>query len=245
MFILKQTINPDMTLIKHLTAMGDCNTLGAKLLEGNSYPERIANRLGAEVTNLGHTMATTREGLHLLRDFSGQTDCLLIQFGLVDSYTTFKYSPYVLYYPDTVLRRPLRSLAKTLKKTCRRLGLSTLLGEKNVVSVEEYEMNIRQMVEMSHAKIIFLLETVPHKEAWRNINIRRYNGVLEKISREDNRCLKIELYDIFSSGFASYYQDSTHCSDAGYDCIADIVCRKIQLLASSGEVVNEFNAIGS
>lgn len=222
-----------MTLIKYLTAVGDCNTLGAKLLESNSYPERIARRIGAEVANLGHTMATTREGLHLLRDFSGETDCLLIQFGLADSYTTFQYSPYVLYYPDTMLRRPLRSLVKKFKKTCRRTGLSTLLGEKNVVSMEEYEMNIRQMVEMSLGKIIFLLETIPHKEAARNCNIERYNGVLDKISRDYDRCFKIDLYDIFTSSSEQYYQDSTHCSDAGYDCITDIVCQKIEGLNCS------------
>ena len=217
-----------MIPIKHLTALGDCNTLGAKLLEGNSYPERIADRIGAKVTNLGYTMATTREGLNLLLDFSGETDCLLIQFGLADSYTTFQYSPYVLYYPDTVLRRPMRSLVKKFKKICRRSGLNTFLGEKNVVCLEEYEMNIRQMIEMSAAKTIFLLETIPHMEISRNSNIERYNGVLDTISQDYDRCFKIDLYDIFASSTEQYYQDSTHCSDAGYDCITDIVCQKIE-----------------
>jgi lysophospholipase L1-like esterase len=229
----------EMTPIRHLTAIGDCNTLGANLLEGNSYPERIASRIGVEVTNLGHTMATTREGLRLLDDVLGETDCLLIQFGLADSYTTFRYSPYVLYYPDTILRRPLRSLVKKFKKTCRRSGLSTLLGEKNVVSLEEYEINIRQMIEMSEAKNIFLLETIPHKEVTRNSNIHKYNGVLETIAQDYDVCFKIDLYDIFASELDHYYQDSTHCSDAGYDCIADIVCRKIADLHYWEPIKNE------
>jgi lysophospholipase L1-like esterase len=220
-----------MTPIRYLTAVGDCNTLGAKLLEGNSYPERIAYHLDATVTNLGHTMATTREGLHLLDDFSGETDCLLIQFGLVDSYLTIKYSPYVLYYPDTFLRRPLRSLIKKYKRICRHSGLNTLLGEKNVISIEEYEMNIRQMVKMSVAKTIFLLETVPHKEDARNVHIRQYNHVLDKISADYDNCFKIDLYDIFASGCDRYYQDSTHCNDAGYDRITSIICQKIQQLS--------------
>lgn len=219
-----------MTHIRHLTAVGDCNTLGANLLEGNSYPERIARSIGAGVTNLGHTMATTREGLHLLRDFSGETDCLFIQFGLADSYTTFKYSPYVLYYPDNILRKPLRSIVKKFKKTCRRLALNSILGGKNVVSLEEYERNIRSMIELALAKIIFLIETIPHKEVERNDNIQRYNRVLDKIVRDYDNCFKIDLYDIFISRSEVYYQDSTHCNDKGYDCIAEIICRKINLV---------------
>ena len=214
----------------HITAVGDCNTLGANSLEGNSYPERIARRIGAEVTNLGHTMATSREGVLLLRDFLGKSDCILIQFGLADSYTTFKYAPYVLYYPDNFYRRPLRSLVKKLKKTCRKMGMNTLLGQKSVVSLEEYERNIRAMVEMAQPQTIFLIDTIPHKEVSRNTEIQRYNRVLDTIADEIEGCFKIDLYDVFAAELHRFYQDSTHCSDQGYDCITDIVCSKMQQL---------------
>jgi hypothetical protein len=214
-----------MTLFRHIAAVGDCNTLGADLLEGNSYPERIGRRIGARVTNLGHTMATTREGVLLLRDFlaDSECDCLLIQFGLADSYTTFKFSPYVLYYPDTVLRRPLRSLVKKFKKICRKTGFNSLLGQKNVVCMEEYERNIRSMVEMALPRSVFLIDTIPNKEVERNSAIQQYNCILDAVSDEYDRCFKVDLYDDFSGQFQRFYQDNTHCSAEGYEYITNTI----------------------
>jgi len=224
---MEKKINTDvtMTLFRHITAMGDCNTLGADHLEGNSYPERIGRRTGARVTNLGHTMATTREGVLLLRDFFKESDCdcLFIQFGLVDSYTTFKFAPYVLYYPDTPLRRPLRSLVKKFKKICRTTGINTLLGQKNVVSIEEYERNIRSMVEMALPRRVFLIDTIPNREAQRNSAIQHYNSILTAVSEEYDQCFKINLFAHFSGQLQRFYQDNTHCSAEGYECITNII----------------------
>ena len=77
--------------ITTILAVGDCNTLGAGEFRNNGYPERLADLTGATVKNCGFTMSTTREGLHLLGDnLEPGHGCVIIQFGLVDSYATFR-----------------------------------------------------------------------------------------------------------------------------------------------------------
>lgn len=207
-------------MIKKIVAVGDCNTLGAGPNHKSSYPERVGAALGAAVCNTGFTMSTTREGIHLLSDHINDADCVMIQFGLVDSYKTFKYSPYFLYYPDNPARRLLRSVAKKYKKICRKKGLNRSIGEVNVVPVEEYEKNLRQMVKLCGSRLVLLIDTVPNKELQRNGEIQKYNSVLEKVAADYSNCLRVELYDIFEDNLGKFYMDSTHCNAAGYDVIA-------------------------
>lgn len=208
-------------MLKKIIAVGDCNTLGVGELKNNSYPERAARLIGAEVRNIGHTMATTREGLLLLRDNLDESDCVIIQFGLVDSYKTFKYSPYVLYYPDNILRKQVRSLAKKFKKTCRNTGLNQLIGEVNVVALEEYEANIRSMIELAAPRLVILLDTVPNRQLERNGEIQKYNALLTSLSNEYVHCVKINLFDLFAERLDTYYLDETHCNADGYTRIAE------------------------
>lgn len=81
---------------KHkILSIGDCNTEGISNLKHNSYPERIGNSLDLQVINCGYTMTTTREGLRLFNKYyDNDVDIVTIQFGLVDSWKTIKYSPY-------------------------------------------------------------------------------------------------------------------------------------------------------
>jgi lysophospholipase L1-like esterase len=215
-----------------ITAVGDCNTLGANALAHKGYPERFGAMANAEVVNLGHTMATTREGIHLLQDHIGDADCVLIQFGLVDSYKTFKHSPYVLYYPDGFFRKQLRSMVKKYKKICRSIGLNSLFGEVNVVAIEEYERNLREMVELALPRTIVLLETIPNRQQERNDEIRRYNKVLDKICNGYEQCFKVELYDLFIHRLSEYYQDDTHCNQNGHDCIARTIRERLRQAAA-------------
>lgn len=219
-------------MFTRICAVGDCNTLGSGHLRGNSYPERIGKSTGARVINLGHTMATSREGKLLLRDYQGNYDCMMIQFGLADSYLTCRYSPYVLYYPDNIFRKPLRSLIKKIKKGCRRTGFAARLGIRNVVSPKEYETNIREMINNSQASTILLIDTLPHHENWRNSHIQKYNGILTRITKEYDQCVKIDLFDIFMKRLDDYYQDVTHCNDAGYTRIAQEILQLIESKAS-------------
>jgi hypothetical protein len=201
-------------------AIGDCNTLGVAACIGNSYPERFARVSGMHVRNCGYTMATTREGLKLLKEnITDDITFLLVQFGLVDSYKTFKYSPYVLYYPDNFLRKQARSLVKKYKKICRNSGLNRKFGEVNVVAPREYEENLHQIVTLADKATVFLIETVPHKQVERNAEIQHYNAILSKVAEHHPHCVKIDLYAHFSDNLDHYYHDETHCNGAGYDHI--------------------------
>ncbi len=210
---------PNLQMGKIL-AIGDCNTLGVADCSGNSYPERLGKLLGMEVDNCACTMATTREGVLLLKKYLTDDVCyLFIQFGLVDSYKTFKYSPYILYFPDNFFRKQVRSLVKKYKKICRNTGLNKRIGETNVVGIEEYEQNLQFMVSQAQSAKVFLLDTVPHKHQERNPEIVRYNEILSKIAKSASNCVKIELYEHFYNNLSCYYYDETHCNGRGYDHI--------------------------
>jgi len=184
--------------------------------------------LTVPVKNCGKAMFSTKEGLTILRDNdSDEFDCIFIQFGLKDAYTTFKYSPNVLYYPDNFLRKQIRSIVKKYKKTCRKIGLNELLGEVNVVSEQEYQHNISLMVERCKRKQVVLPEIIPHQETVRNPAILRYNKILEHISTTHDNCLFIRLYDDFLVKMPEYYLDTGHPNELGYRFISDKILKQL------------------
>jgi len=208
-------------IVSKILAVGDCNTLGAGTLVGNSFPERVGRQLGVPVYNIGHTMATTREGVKKISDTLGSENCVFIQFGLVDSYLTFKYSPYILYYPDNPLRSFMRSITKKYKKSCRKFGLNEKFGEVNVVPAEEYEENICKMIETCGERTVILVDTVPNRELWRNAEIRRYNSILDRLASAYDNCHRLLLYEDFEKNGDTFYLDATHCNSRGYDFITE------------------------
>ena len=202
-----------------ILAIGDCNTLGTGDLTKNTYAERFARHLGAEVTNLGTTMATTREGLRLLRDHLPGHDVVLIQFGLVDSWRTFRYAPYVLYYPDNFLRKVGRKLVKKYKSIARRLGLTEKLGLAHVVPPAEFEANLRQMIEAVKPARVFLIEAAPHIEEARMPFLRQYNAVLAKLANAFEHAALVRCFDDLAANLPSHFADETHLNEAGFEIV--------------------------
>ena len=173
-------------------------------------------------------MFSTREGIAILKDSdSDEFDCIFIQFGLKDAYTTFKYSPNVLYYPDNFLRKQIRSIVKKYKKTCRKIGLNELLGELNVVSEQEYRQNVSVMVERCRGKKVVLPKIIPCQETFRNPAIKRYNRILENISQSRDHCLFIRLYDDFLEKMPQYYLDRGHPNEFGYRFISGKILEQL------------------
>jgi len=214
--------------VKGILAVGDCITSGVQHCQGNSYPERVGKALNVSVQNCGKAMFSCKEGIAMLRDNdSDDYDCVFIQFGLKDAYTTFKYSPNILYYPDNFLRKQIRSIVKKYKKTCRNIGLNKLLGEVNVVSEQEYRYNISHMVKQCKSKQVVLPETIPHQETARNTSIQRYNKILEQIAKIHDNCLFIRLYDDFLRKMPEYYLDTGHPNEFGYSHIADKILEQL------------------
>ena len=205
-----------------ILAVGDCIMLGVEHCLQNSYPEKIAARLGVPVLNKGLAMATSREGRHLLsHNVSRDYDCIFLQFGLADAYFTFKYAPYIPYYPDNFFRKQLRSIVKKYKKTCRKMGLNDRYGQVQVVPVAEYRENFLSMINRCGDRVVILPETIPHHETYRNEAIQRYNRELKTIAEAKSNCHLIALFDDFLPHFSDFYLDQGHPNDKGYDHIAD------------------------
>ena len=208
--------------MKGILAVGDCITLGVEQCLGNSYPEKTAKALGVKIKNSGYTMSTTREGLALLNDnLSDDYDCIFLQFGLADAYYTFRYAPYIPYYPDHFFRKQLRSIVKKYKKICRNTGLSKRFGESQVVSEAEYSANFLHMINQCEERMVIIAETIPHHETHRNGAIQRYNTLLKMITDTRTNCHLIRLFDDFLPHFSDFYLDQGHPNDAGYQHIAD------------------------
>lgn len=206
---------------KKLLALGDCNTLGIKNCHNNTYVEKFSSLMNLIPLNFGYTMSTTNEGVIFFdNNFDENCEYISIQYGLVDSWVTFKYSPYVLYYPDNLFRKIARKFVKKYKKICKILGLNTILGIKNVVSIENYERNIEKIIKSSMGKHILLIETVPNKDFSRNNRIKKYNKILKRLSDKYNNCLYIEIYDYFFENIDELYIDDTHINEYGHEYIA-------------------------
>ena len=215
--------------MRGILAVGDCITSGVEECLGNSYPEKVAEHLGVAIKNCGYTMSTTREGRALLEDnLSDDYDCIFLQFGLADAYFTFTYAPYIPYYPDNLLRKQLRSIVKKYKKICRKSGLSKRLGEKQVVSDDEYRSNYLEMIDRCGDRLIIMPEIIPHHETHRNSAILHYNKQLRSIAESKQNCHLIETFDDFLPHFHDYYLDLGHPNDLGYCHIANKIVNYIK-----------------
>jgi lysophospholipase L1-like esterase len=217
-----------------LLFLGDCNTSGTDEQRGHAYPELLARTCNGEALNCGHTMSTTREAIEYIRHVSidgkhkvatkdksdtalgGNYDLLFVQYGLVDSWITLRAAPYVLYFPDSPLRRFLRSWVKKWKKYGKRLGLGKLFGLQNVVPIEEYERNILTLIEHANGRPVYLIETVPNKDLSRNAEIQRYNAILKNIAADYSNVHLVETYGEFEHTYSHCYVDQTHISADGH-----------------------------
>ena len=211
-----------MSSFNDLLAVGDCITLGIQDCLGNSYPEKLGARLGCRVTNRGFTMSTSREGKNLLEDnLREDHDCVILQFGVADSHMTFRFAPYVLYYPDRSSRKFFRNIVKKYKKLAKRYGLNQRFGEARVVSEHEYRANFLQMIDWCGDRQVILPETIPHQETFRNPAIKRYNEILEDLSRPRDNCIYVEVFDDLVDNMGALYLDKGHPNGLGYELIAD------------------------
>jgi len=202
-----------------ILALGDCNTLGIQDFKGNSYPELFSKKLNKTVANCGFTMSTTNEMQYFFHDFKDdETEIILIQYGLVDSWKTFKYAPYVLYYPDNKIRKIFRKIVKKYKKTAKKIGLNKLLGVSNVVTLKEYKRNLELVIQQAQDCTIFLIDTIPNLDISRNSEIMRYNQVLRQLSEQYTYVYYVEVYSDFVNK-PDYYLDNTHMNKAGYEII--------------------------
>ncbi len=211
-----------------LLSLGDCNTLGISNCVNNSYPEKLSKKLHLKCINSGFTMSTTCEMKYLFEKYnSEEVSIVTIQYGLVDSWRTFRYSPYVLYYPDNFLRKVFRKIVKKYKKIATKVGLDKLFGIKYVVSPNLYKDNLISIIEQTD-KPILLIDTVPHTQMFRNKHIVKYNAILEQLSYDYDNCYYVKIYDDFLINIKDYLMDDgTHINNDGYKLILDKIMEKV------------------
>ena len=174
-----------------IVALGDCNTHTGDSKQG-TVPDGVVwalNKCGlqAEVVNLGGGMETCREGLARLLNTPTSADIAVINFGLVDAWTTCLPQLYVPYYPDNRLRKLCRKLLKFTKRRLLKASVRKLLSSGPVVSEREFVGKIEQMIDALRAQNpaidIFIWGTVPvSNHASRNIPLFRYNELLSAIA---------------------------------------------------------------
>jgi lysophospholipase L1-like esterase len=211
--------------IRSLVAYGDCNTAGVAECRGRAYPELVGEALGCRVENLGHTMSTTRELLQYARTHPpADFDLVLIQYGLVDSWLTFRRAPYVLYYPDNPRRRLLRKLVKKLKKIGRALNLKQVLGPAHVVPPDEYRRNLAEVIGLAEGRTVVLVGTPPNLDEPRNPHIRAFNQILQRLAAEHPGVLFVDPYPhIDVRRHEAFDADGTHLNAAGQRVVADLI----------------------
>lgn len=211
--------------IQSIVAYGDCNTRGINEHYGRAYPELLAEALGARVTNLGHTMSTTRELVQYARAFPPAAyDLVLVQYGLVDSWLTFRYAPYALYYPDTRWRKLWRKVVKKLKKWGRPLRLKALLGAVNVVPEQEYLANIAGVLGELASRPVVLLATPPNLDEPRNPLIRQYNAALARLAASFPQVILVDPYAALDAQREAVFDaDGTHLNARGHALVAAMI----------------------
>ena len=213
-----------MTANGFLLALGDCNTVGTTETLGSAYPVLVARALGVELHNCGHTMSTVREGWeYASRQLTPDTRYLTIQYGLVDSWLTFRGAPYVLYYPDTPVRRLLRKLVKKYKKLGRKLGFHRRFGEAHYVSPGEYQMRLEKIIDLARERSpevkVCLISTAPSREEHRNPGIEKFNQALKAVA-DKQQCAFVDAFTPFISQ-PEMLLDHIHLKPEAHAIIAD------------------------
>ncbi len=216
---------------KRCVAFGDCNTEGFRTLEGPVWARRVADSLGLELRNCGHTMSTTRELLQYAAAFPPSEYALVfVQYGLVDSWLTFRGAPYVLYYPDNPRRKLARKLVKKLKKWARSWQLQKRLGAVEQVPLEEYIENVRTVLKSAPGSQFVLVATAPNRDISRNPRILRYNAALAKLASEEPNAVYADAWDdLWSNLDACLMDDGTHLTPQGHRVVADCVREALKL----------------
>ncbi len=217
-------------------AYGDCNTEGLKDYHEPVWPEMVAERLGLALTNCGHTMSTTRELLRYADAFPPRGyPLVLIQYGLVDSWLTFRGAPYVLYYPDNPRRKFARKLVKKLKKWVRRFHLQDRLGAVEQVPLEEYLGNLERVLRSAPETQFVLVATPPNLDEPRNPRIERYNEGLQQLAgREANAVLANAYQPLWQHKAQTLMTDGTHLTHKGHRMVAGAVINALPVAWQAG-----------
>ena len=215
-----------------ILAIGDCNTAGAKDVVGEySVPGQLAKKLEiaghhCEVTNLGYTMSTSREGLSRSIQDAVPCDILLVNFGLVDAWVTSLPNIYISYYPDSKIKKIFRKLLKSLKKRLRGKTIRKFIPTGQVVPLNEFTKNIQEIIlntkKHSPSSKFILWATVPvDQDAKRNELLMPYDKALSSVANQHGGFYLDTVAILKDKPTDTFYQDTVHLSMQGANLISD------------------------
>jgi hypothetical protein len=181
-------------------AVGDCNTHGLNSPPANTILDKFCHclELAGYPTvsqNLGCGMATSREGIAIMRERAKPADIALINFGLVDSWITSIPKIYIAYFPDNRLKKIARKALKYTKRRLRSPLMRRIVPTGNVVPLDEYRRNIETLINIArrlNPDVWIVLWGSPpvQNDDRRNEELLRYNA---------------ELHDVANNLRASYF----------------------------------------
>ncbi|WP_293265545.1 SGNH/GDSL hydrolase family protein [Neptunomonas sp.] len=223
-----------------LIALGDCNTSGINHSSVASILHQRLNQLSKSsqtcyLDNHGEAMRTTREGLAITKDLNKSFDIALINYGLVDAWTTTIPKVYIQYYPDNRVKRILRKALKSLKKRLRKTYFNGLFKTGSVVSTNEYKENIDAIMTSLHQynpNIFFILwGSVPVEDEPRNTNLLDYDNILKAQTGKYNGCYIDTRKTISAERREDMFHDEVHLSEAAQEMIANKILAELEVTA--------------
>lgn len=219
-----------MTQKLRILAIGDCNTSGVSGSQHLNVPRslcRLLNEDGIEtdLTNLGATMNTSREGIARARDYKYPADVVLLNFGLVDAWQTALPDLYISYYPDRKIKRFFRGLLKSLKKRIRSPFWRKVLPQGWCVEIREYRDNMQQIIDIvrTHspsAQIIVWGSAPTRLNAERSGWLADYDLVLADLAAKGGHRYLDTKTLLAPYATEAIFQDHVHLSPQGYDIVA-------------------------
>lgn len=231
-----QNIHPAPSLppVVRVVAVGDCNSITANPQQG-TIADGVSgafSRRGVQIqlANLSGGMRTTREGLANLKDHPDAADVAVVNFGLVDSWSTSVPALYVRYYPDNAMRKRLRKIVKFIKRRLRSPVFRQIIPFGRVVPLSEYIANVSAMVKLLQARNahvqIFLWGTVPVIDRpHRNPDLVEYNSALERVATD----LGVHYVDseraVGALKMEERFVDGAHLSPAAVALIGEDIVR--------------------
>ncbi|MEO0289319.1 MAG: GDSL-type esterase/lipase family protein [candidate division WOR-3 bacterium] len=225
--------------------IGDSNTEGEDV---HSFPyllqERFENagRNNIKVINAGVTGYTSYQGLLRFKNYilKFSPDILVVSFGWNDASTFFYGYDKNRKFPTALLHLydHLKNYYFVKFIVSQKIKLSSQKGLDDLprVSLQDYENNIREFVNLSQKKKFELvLLTRPYnikqfkseKDFRKNVSI--YNDILRKISKEYKIKL-IDLEKIFNEkdDRSRYFVDDCHNNYLGFELISSLLYDSLQ-----------------
>lgn len=218
---------------------GDSNTLGLSGKDVGSWPgylDEIMERSGRDclVINFGVWGYTSFQGLRQFKEaLRLKPDMVMVSYGSNDA--SMVVTPDKKYVSDRFgigARVYKYRIGLFFISLLDRIFAQKITALVPRVSIQDYEKNLEEFVELCNNNIKIILLTRPFigsmpedRLHWKNFIIS-YNDVVKKVSKEKNIKL-IDLYQYFKNK-EEYFCDESHFTEDGHKAAAGLIYEEIK-----------------